>query len=234
MTKGTISKVLIANRGEISCRAQRACKKLGLPCVAVYTEPDALSLHVLHAAESVCLGTSPKDYLNPERLLEVAKNTGGTCAGGQGERRREGGEGAKGEAGEWGRAGRSPLPGHPCACASVLHTCTPCLSLYCSFSAASCLLEHIHPSNPALLPGAVVHPRTVQAAMPCSQATASSLRTQNSPPCARTTASPLSVPPQVQGGGRGGGRGDRAQLRGRVSDVAQGSCVDALRSGAAL
>ncbi|KAL4418864.1 hypothetical protein ABPG77_002620, partial [Micractinium sp. CCAP 211/92] len=76
MTKGTVSKVLIANRGEISCRAQRACKRLGLPCVAVYTEPDALSLHVLHAAESVCLGASPKEYLSPERLLEVAKSTG--------------------------------------------------------------------------------------------------------------------------------------------------------------
>lgn len=83
MTKGSISKVLIANRGEISCRAQRACKRLGLPCVAVYTEPDALSLHVLHAAESVCLGSSPKEYLSPERLLEVAKSTGEAGEGGQ-------------------------------------------------------------------------------------------------------------------------------------------------------
>ncbi len=83
MTKGTVSKVLIANRGEISCRAQRACKRLGLPCVAVYTEPDALSLHVLHAAESVCLGASPKEYLSPERLLEVAKSTGKSWTGGR-------------------------------------------------------------------------------------------------------------------------------------------------------
>lgn len=76
MSKGNISKVLIANRGEISCRAQRACKKLGLGCVAVFTEPDALSLHVLGAPESVCLGASPKEYLNATRLIEVAKETG--------------------------------------------------------------------------------------------------------------------------------------------------------------
>ncbi|PSC69627.1 urea carboxylase [Micractinium conductrix] len=76
MTKGSISKVLIANRGEISVRAQRACKKLGIGCVAVYTEPDALSLHVLQAPESVCLGAAPKEYLNAARILEVAKSTG--------------------------------------------------------------------------------------------------------------------------------------------------------------
>ena len=55
---------------------QRACKKLGLGCVAVFTEPDALSLHVLGAPESVCLGASPKEYLNADRLIEVAKETG--------------------------------------------------------------------------------------------------------------------------------------------------------------
>ena len=68
-----ITKVLIANRGEISCRGQRACKKMGLPFVAVFTSPDALSLHVLQAAESVCLGDSPKEYLNADKLIEIAK-----------------------------------------------------------------------------------------------------------------------------------------------------------------
>jgi urea carboxylase len=71
-----VTKLLIANRGEISCRAQRACADLGLPCVAVFTAPDALSLHVLRAAESVCLGPAPKEYLNADRLLEVAAETG--------------------------------------------------------------------------------------------------------------------------------------------------------------
>ena len=68
-------KVLIANRGEISCRGQKACAVLGLQCVAVFTESDALSLHVLNAGESVCLGESPKDYLNADRLIQVAKET---------------------------------------------------------------------------------------------------------------------------------------------------------------
>jgi urea carboxylase len=71
-----ITKLLIANRGEISCRAQKACADLSLPCVAVFTEPDAMSLHVLNAQESVCLGKSPKEYLNADRLLEVCKETG--------------------------------------------------------------------------------------------------------------------------------------------------------------
>lgn len=72
----TISKVLVANRGEISCRLQKACKKLGLGAVAVFTEPDALSLHVLMASESVCLGEAPKEYLNKEKLIEIALATG--------------------------------------------------------------------------------------------------------------------------------------------------------------
>lgn len=76
MTLGVITKILIANRGEISCRAQAACKKLGLPCVAIFTEPDALSLHVLQAPESICLGASPKEYLNAQKLIEIAKSTG--------------------------------------------------------------------------------------------------------------------------------------------------------------
>ena len=76
MTLGMVTKVLIANRGEISLRAQRACEKLGIGCTAVFTEPDALSLHVLQAPESVCLGASPKEYLNAEKLIEVAKSTG--------------------------------------------------------------------------------------------------------------------------------------------------------------
>jgi urea carboxylase len=76
MVEKKITKLLIANRGEISVRAQRACAVLGLPCVAVFTSPDALSLHVLNAPESVCLGDTPKEYLNADRLLEVAAATG--------------------------------------------------------------------------------------------------------------------------------------------------------------
>jgi urea carboxylase len=71
-----VTKVLIANRGEIAMRAMRACADLQIPSVSVFTEPDALSLHVLRATESVCLGPAPRDYLNTDRLLEVAKETG--------------------------------------------------------------------------------------------------------------------------------------------------------------
>ena len=74
--KMPITKLLIANRGEISCRAQRACDDLSLPYVAVFTQPDAMSLHVLNAKESYCLGTSPKEYLNADLLLEVCAKTG--------------------------------------------------------------------------------------------------------------------------------------------------------------
>ncbi|DBA70016.1 TPA: hypothetical protein ACH3X2_012365 [Trebouxia sp. C0005] len=69
------SKLLIANRGEITRRVIRSAKALGIPTVAVFTEPDALSLHVKDGDEAVCLGSSPKEYTNAQKLLEVAKTT---------------------------------------------------------------------------------------------------------------------------------------------------------------
>lgn len=51
----------------------RSCHSLGLTPVIVYTEPDALSLHVLEAEVKVCLGSSSREYTNAEKLLEVAK-----------------------------------------------------------------------------------------------------------------------------------------------------------------
>ena len=73
-----ISKVLIANRGEIAVRIARACKDHGIGSVAVYADPDREALHVKVADEAYALGGStPGDsYLLQDKLIEVAQETG--------------------------------------------------------------------------------------------------------------------------------------------------------------
>ncbi|XVX19362.1 acetyl/propionyl/methylcrotonyl-CoA carboxylase subunit alpha [Actinomycetota bacterium] len=73
-----ISKVLIANRGEIAVRIARACKDAGIGSVAVYAEPDRDAVHVKVADEAYALGGStPGDsYLVVNKLLQVAKDAG--------------------------------------------------------------------------------------------------------------------------------------------------------------
>ncbi len=69
------NKVLIANRGEIALRIIRACKELGIPTVAVYSEADVDSLHVQLADESVCIGRPPssESYLKIDRIISAAE-----------------------------------------------------------------------------------------------------------------------------------------------------------------
>ena len=71
-------KILIANRGEIALRVQRACRELGIPTVAVHSTADAQAMHVRLADESVCIGPpAPRDsYLNIPAILSAAAVTG--------------------------------------------------------------------------------------------------------------------------------------------------------------
>ena len=73
-----ISKVLIANRGEIALRVIKTCKALGIKTVAVYSDEDRNSLHVKNATESYHIGEAApaKSYLNQEKILDVMLSSG--------------------------------------------------------------------------------------------------------------------------------------------------------------
>ena len=67
-------KVVIANRSEIAVRIIRACKELGISTVAVYSQADENSLHVMLADEAYCIGpaASSKSYLNVPNIISTA------------------------------------------------------------------------------------------------------------------------------------------------------------------
>ena len=68
-------KVLIANRGEIAVRIIRACRELGIRCVAVYSTADRNALHAQIADEAICIGPpATKDsYLNMNAIMQVRR-----------------------------------------------------------------------------------------------------------------------------------------------------------------
>ena len=76
-----LTKILIANRGEIACRVMRTAKKMGLTTVAVYSDADSNAMHVKAADEAYHIGPAPsKDsYLVADKILEVAKAAGADC-----------------------------------------------------------------------------------------------------------------------------------------------------------
>jgi propionyl-CoA carboxylase alpha chain len=73
-----ISKLLIANRGEIACRVIKTAKKMGIKTVAVYSDADRDALHVKMADEAVHIGPAPSNqsYIVIEKILEAIRQTG--------------------------------------------------------------------------------------------------------------------------------------------------------------
>src|ERR1700759_5010252 len=71
-------KILIANRGEIALRINRACKEMGIATVAIHSTADADAMHVRLADESVCIGPPPsaQSYLNIPAIIAACEITG--------------------------------------------------------------------------------------------------------------------------------------------------------------
>ncbi len=73
-----MKKILVANRGEIALRVMRTARRMGIKTVAVYSEADRRSPHVLFADEAVCIGPPPSNqsYLLGNKIIEVAQSLG--------------------------------------------------------------------------------------------------------------------------------------------------------------
>lgn len=73
-----LSKVLIANRGEIAIRIMRACKELSIPTVAVFSDADKSALFVKYADEKYNIGPGPasQSYLNKDKIIDAALKSG--------------------------------------------------------------------------------------------------------------------------------------------------------------
>ncbi|MDN3586296.1 acetyl-CoA carboxylase biotin carboxylase subunit [Pedobacter aquatilis] len=73
-----ISKLLVANRGEIALRIMRSAREMGIKTVAVFSEADRNALHVRYADEAICIGPAPSNqsYLLGENILDACRKTG--------------------------------------------------------------------------------------------------------------------------------------------------------------
>ncbi len=73
-----ISKLLVANRGEIALRIMRSAREMGIKTVAVYSEADRTALHVRYADEAICIGpaASNQSYLVGSKIIDACKQTG--------------------------------------------------------------------------------------------------------------------------------------------------------------
>ncbi len=78
ISKRKITKLLVANRGEIALRVMRSARELGISTVAVYSDADRQSMHVRFADEAVNIGPPPssESYLRIEKIIAAAKKTG--------------------------------------------------------------------------------------------------------------------------------------------------------------
>ncbi len=74
----SITKLLVANRGEIALRIMRSAKEMGISTVAVFSEADRTALHVRYADEAICIGPAPSNqsYLVIDKIIDACKLTG--------------------------------------------------------------------------------------------------------------------------------------------------------------
>jgi Acetyl/propionyl-CoA carboxylase, alpha subunit len=73
-----MKKILVANRGEIALRVMRTAHKMGISTVAIYSEADREAPFVTFAHEAYCVGPPPssESYLQMEKIIQIAKDTG--------------------------------------------------------------------------------------------------------------------------------------------------------------
>ena len=78
MSTRPITKLLVANRGEIACRVMRSARRMGIDTVAVFSNPDAQAMHVKFADEALGLGgtTSAESYLRGDAVIQAALDSG--------------------------------------------------------------------------------------------------------------------------------------------------------------